>query len=62
MKTQEFIDYVESNGGININHLRQSHRADNSKQSFRSWFIGYLMYSEGLSRYVANRVASYYNV
>ena len=62
MKTQEFINYIESNGGYNIQNLKRSYYADNSKQSFRNWFIGYLMHSEGLSRYVANKVANYFNI
>lgn len=62
MKTNEFITYVEGNGGFNFSNLRRCYYQDKSKKSFRSWFIGYLIYSENLSKYVATKVANYYNV
>lgn len=56
------INYIEGNEGFNFQNLKHSYRLDKSKTSFKKWFIGYLTKTEGLSRYVANRVANHYNV
>lgn len=66
MRTSEFIQNIEDNGGFNMNQLRSNYNYDVKNKyhrgSFRSWFVSMLMNHESLSRYVANKVADYYNV
>jgi hypothetical protein len=60
MKTKEFIDFVEENGGFNMSDIRSMYNQDKPKVGFKKWFVGMLMKRYTLSRYVANKVADYY--
>ena len=63
MNTKELLEYVESNGGYNMNRLNGYYQSDikyhNEKGSFRTWLTAYIKNHESVTYYVARRVAEH---
>lgn len=64
MKAREVIKRIEENGGLNFQNLKRAYASDvrdhHVRGSFKQWFVGYIYYHEGVSRYIAKRVAEYF--
>jgi len=60
MRSNEIIKELNSNGGLCVLNLRNSHLLDKSKQTFNNYVIDYIRWYFNCSRFIAKKVTNYY--
>jgi hypothetical protein len=60
MKVKLIIEEIEENGGLCISNLRNSHRLDQCKYSFKKYVSEYISSYYNCSIHVSNKVVDYF--